>query len=70
MEGRMREGTRIESSTTAEYVPFVDAGERAVGEYHCSTCGYGVSVQQRLPRCPMCRGVRWEPSPGVRLPLR
>jgi rubrerythrin len=66
----MREGARIESSTTADYVPFVGAGERAVGEYHCSICGYGVSVQQRLPRCPMCRGAAWEPSAGPRLQAR
>ena len=66
----MREGTRIESSRTAEYMAFVGAGERALGEYHCSTCGYGVSVQARLPRCPMCRGVRWEPAAGPRLQLR
>jgi rubrerythrin len=66
----MREGMRIESSATPDYVPFVAAGERAIGEYHCSTCGYGVSVQQRLPLCPMCRGVTWEPAAGPRLQIR
>ena len=36
-----------------------DLGEAAVGEYHCSECGYGVSVQRVLPslrNCNACDG--------------
>jgi rubrerythrin len=71
-EGRvgMPEGAQIESPTSAGYVTFVGAGERAVGEYYCSECGYGVSVQQRLPRCPMCSGEMWEPAAGAGLQLQ
>jgi rubrerythrin len=44
----------------AGYVPFYAAGTAAAGEFHCSDCGYGVSVQQQLPVCPMCGGTSWE----------
>jgi rubrerythrin len=66
----MAEGAQVRSLTAAGYVAFVAAGERAVGEYHCSECGYGVSVQQRLPRCPMCRGESWEPAASKRLQVQ
>ena len=39
---------------------FFEAGSRAVGEYHCAVCGYGVAVRSVLPACPMCRGLAWE----------
>ncbi len=42
------------------FVLFFAAGEPAVGDFRCSTCGYGVSVSRTLPRCPMCRGEAWE----------
>jgi rubrerythrin len=29
------------------------------GDYRCAACGYGVSVQRSLPRCPMCGGNAW-----------
>jgi rubrerythrin len=45
-----------------DYVEFLDTGTTAVGEYHCSSCGYGVTVHSALPRCPMCAGTTWEPS--------
>ena len=60
--GRMPEGTRISTLTAAGYVTFVSAGDHAVGEYICSECNYGVTVQQRLPACPMCGGQVWEPK--------
>jgi rubrerythrin len=64
----MSEATRVEAPQAPGYVSGFAAGDRAVGEYHCSECGYGVSVQQRLPRCPMCRGEVWEAaSAGLRL---
>ena len=43
-----------------EYVPFFATGEHAKGEFHCSDCGYGVTVHRELPRCPMCGGDAWE----------
>lgn len=36
------------------------AGDRALGEFQCADCGYGVSVRRVLPQCPMCRGSQWE----------
>jgi rubrerythrin len=45
-----------------DYVEFLDTGATAVGEYHCSSCGYGVTVHATLPQCPMCAGTTWEPS--------
>jgi hypothetical protein len=45
-----------------EFVPFSTAGQSAKGEYHCSECGYGVTVVRELPVCPMCRGTTWEQS--------
>jgi hypothetical protein len=44
------------------FVEFVSTGDRAKGEYHCSDCGYGVTVSSVLPRCPMCGGGTWEQS--------
>lgn len=66
----MPEGTPIEPLTTAGFVPFGAAGERAVGEFRCRECGYGVSVRKWLPRCPMCGGGTWEPAVGPRLQAR
>lgn len=43
------------------YVEFAAAGTAARGAYHCAECGYGVTVQAELPRCPMCSGTTWEP---------
>jgi hypothetical protein len=36
------------------------SGESAKGEYHCSSCGYGVAIYRTLPLCPMCGGTSWE----------
>lgn len=49
---------------------FVEAGSTARGEFHCADCGYGVSVQTRLPACPMCAGRTWEQSTWSRVPPR
>ncbi|MHB8643998.1 MAG: hypothetical protein ACYDA3_14055 [Gaiellaceae bacterium] len=43
-----------------DYVPFVLMGEHVKGEFHCSECGYGVTIYRELPRCPMCGGESWE----------
>jgi rubrerythrin len=42
------------------YVQFLEAGETVKGEFHCSGCGYGVTVHRELPTCPMCAGRSWE----------
>ena len=47
-------------ATHDEYVEFVSTGEPVKGEYHCTDCGYGVTVHRELPRCPMCGGRLWE----------
>jgi rubrerythrin len=43
-----------------EFVDFYATGASAKGEFHCSECGYGVTVHAALPRCPMCGGESWE----------
>ena len=45
-----------------EYVHCIPTGTAVKGEYHCSECGYGVTVHRELPRCPMCQGESWEQS--------
>jgi rubredoxin len=44
-----------------DFVEFASAGAVAEGDYHCSSCGYGISVRAALPSCPMCAGTVWEP---------
>ena len=43
-----------------DYIEFLHAGTSAAGEFRCSSCGYGVTVQAALPLCPMCAGKTWE----------
>ena len=45
-----------------EFVEFFAAGQAVKGEYHCSDCGYGVTIVRALPLCPMCGGASWEQS--------
>ena len=47
-----------------DYVPFYSAGMRVRGQYRCSDCGYGVTIHDELPRCPMCTGTTWEAVPS------
>lgn len=44
------------------FVQFFEAGTPTRGELHCADCGYGVTVQAKLPVCPMCGGGAWEQS--------
>jgi hypothetical protein len=37
-------------------------GASVKGQFHCSECGYGVTVSRELPRCPMCAGEEWRES--------
>jgi rubredoxin len=54
---------RKPGATDGDYVEFLSAGTTATGAYHCSGCGYGVTVYTALPQCPMCAGTAWEPAP-------
>ena len=48
------------SSAGADYVEFLAMGTHATGQFHCSECGYGITIHTELPRCPMCSGESWE----------
>jgi rubrerythrin len=63
-----QEGSRlleraIPNTTPDDYVEFFARGAIVTGEFHCSECGYGVTVHAELPRCPMCGGESWEQAP-------
>jgi hypothetical protein len=60
----MAEGSEriLEPGERDEFVEFHLTGQSATGDFQCSSCGYGVVVQARLPRCPMCSGTAWEES--------
>jgi rubrerythrin len=47
-------------SVEDDFVEFHSAGEPVKGEFHCSECGYGVTIVRSLPLCPMCGGTSWE----------
>jgi len=53
-------GLKGKSTNAGDYVDFVTAGTQAAGAYHCSECGYGITVHDELPKCPMCAGTMWE----------
>jgi rubredoxin len=59
----MLDETREAAPEAGDYVEFIAAGATARGEFHCSKCGYGVTVHAALPCCPMCAGTRWEQAP-------
>jgi hypothetical protein len=69
----MLEEARKRRSTEGDFVEFAKAGTPAAGDFHCSACGYGVTVSTALPQCPMCAGTTWEAAswspflPGERL---
>ena len=54
---------RVTRAASDEYVEFRFAGDSAKGEFHCSDCGYGVTIVRALPICPMCGGRSWEQVP-------
>lgn len=58
----MLDEARKGRSTEGDYVEFSQAGMSATGDFHCSGCGYGVTVHTALPQCPMCAGTTWEPA--------
>jgi rubredoxin len=65
----MLDEVRKHEPPEGDFVEFLRAGSPAAGEFRCSSCGYGVTVQAALPQCPMCAGTTWESaawSPPVR----
>jgi rubrerythrin len=54
--------TEEQGSTRAagDFIRFWPAGLAVKGEFHCSDCGYGVTIHRALPICPMCGGESWE----------
>lgn len=58
----MAHGIETTERGTDDYVEFRAAGELVKGEFHCSECGYGVTIVRALPLCPMCGGTSWEQS--------
>ncbi len=59
----MADRVRTIAEEPGGYVAFRTAGELVKGEFHCSECGYGVTVYRALPICPMCAGTVWEQVP-------
>ena len=59
----MAEGIETSRRATEEYIEFWSAGQTVKGEFHCSDCGYGVTIVRALPSCPMCGGTSWEQAP-------
>jgi len=46
-----------------DYVDLSLAGEPGEGQYRCADCGYGITIHDELPACPMCTGSVWERPP-------
>ena len=59
----MLDEVRKLGSQDGDFVEFARTGTQAAGEYHCSGCGYGVTIHSLLPQCPMCAGTLWEQTP-------
>jgi rubredoxin len=59
----MAQGIETSQRAPDDYVEFRAAGESVKGEFHCSECGYGITIVRALPLCPMCGGTSWEQSP-------
>ena len=58
----MAQGIETTRPAAGGYVDFWAAGQAVKGEFHCSECGYGVTIVRVLPLCPMCGGTSWEQS--------
>ena len=59
----MAQGIETSGAATGDFVEFWPTGQAVKGEFHCSECGYGVTIVRVLPLCPMCGGTSWEQSP-------
>jgi rubrerythrin len=60
--GQHMEHATASGSVADDFVDFWSMGTAAKGEFQCAECGYGVTVNRELPRCPMCGGDLWEAS--------
>jgi rubredoxin len=58
----MAQGMETTRPAGGDYVEFWVTGQPVKGEFHCSECGYGVTIVRALPLCPMCGGTSWEQS--------
>jgi rubrerythrin len=58
----MTQGMETTRAESGDFVEFCATGQPVKGEFHCSGCGYGVTVVRALPLCPMCGGTSWERS--------
>ncbi len=58
----MVQQVRVDAREPDGFVEFWSTGSAVKGEFHCSDCGYGVTVYRELPLCPMCGGTTWEQS--------
>ena len=45
----MLDEARKNEARDGDFVEFARAGMPAAGEYHCSGCGYGVTIHSLLP---------------------
>ena len=52
----------VEFEDPGDFIAFASAGTSAKGQYRCAECGYGITIHDALPTCPMCSGTEWEPS--------
>jgi hypothetical protein len=59
----MTQGLDRSQVVSGDYVEFWATGQAVKGEFHCSECGYGVTIVRELPTCPMCGGGSWEQTP-------
>jgi hypothetical protein len=53
-------GVRESKGEEGAFVGMLVTGAQATGQFHCSSCAYGVTIHGELPRCPMCGGQNWE----------
>ena len=52
--------TRTRETYDTPDVTFFETGTQGAGQYHCPSCGYGITIHAPLPICPMCAGTVWE----------
>jgi hypothetical protein len=60
----MLDEARKLDSTGGDFVELVKTGAPAAGAFHCCGCRYGITIQAKLPLCPMCGGTTWERTPS------
>jgi len=53
-------GTQEHELGGDDFAALFATGMPAAGQYHCASCGYGITLHSKLPSCPMCGGEAWE----------